>query len=420
MGAVVNSGDGKARRAGLGRTFAALRHRNYRLFFAGQFVSLIGSWMQQLALAWLVYQLTNSALLLGIISGIGALPTALLALVGGAVADRASKRHILLTTQSAAMLLAFLLAGLTGAGWIRPWQVAVLAVGSGTVLAFDLPARQAFVVEMVGREDLMNAIALNSSIFNSARIIGPAVAGVLVAKLGPAWCFAINGVSFFAVIISLLLMRFPRQETARRATGVVAHTVEGLRYVRGNRLVLGLAALLAVFSVFGWSYTLLLPVFARDLLRVGPQGLGYLTTSTGVGALIGALTVASLGSYPHRQRVLFAGGLLVSGAAAAFAFSPSLHLSMALLALAGLGGVSMMSTANTLIQLSVPDEMRGRVMGLWALVFAGSTPLGNVQAGALAQYLSAPIAVVIGAGLTLVATVGAMVGWARLRRGSRK
>ncbi len=198
------------------RTFSALRHRNYRLFFAGQLISLTGTWMQQMALAWLVYQLTNSALLLGIIGGIGSLPMALFSLLGGVVADRVNKRRILLLTQSVMMLLAFLLAGLTGAGWIRAWQVAVLAALSGTTMAFDMPARQAFVVEMVGREDLMNAIALNSSIFNSARIIGPAIAGILVARLGPAWCFFVNGLSFLAVLVGLLLMRFQPQAARTR------------------------------------------------------------------------------------------------------------------------------------------------------------------------------------------------------------
>ena len=400
------------------RTFAALRHRNYRLFFAGQLVSLIGSWMQQMALAWLVYQLTNSALLLGIIAGVGSLPMALFALLGGVVADRVNKRRILLVTQSAAMLLAFVLAGFTGAGWIRAWHVAVLAALSGTTMAFDMPARQAFVVEMVGKEDLMNAIALNSSIFNSARILGPAIAGLLVARLGVAWCFFINGLSFLAVILGLVLMRFQPREEVKHSGGVAHDALEGLRYVRTNRMVLGLAALLAVFSVFGWSYNVLMPIFARDILRAGAPGLGYLMTSSGIGALVGALLVASLGEYQHRERVLFGGGFLLSAAAAGFASSRMLHLSMVMLALAGLGGIAVMSVANTLIQISVPDHMRGRVMGVWALVFSSSAPLGSLQAGTLAQYLGAPVAVAIGAAITLAWTAAAIVGW-RPRRKDR-
>ena len=398
------------------RTFSALRHSNYRLFFAGQLVSLIGTWMQQMALAWLVYQLTNSALLLGIIGGIGSLPMALFSLLGGVVADRVNKRRILLVTQSTMMLLAFVLAGLTGAGWVSTWQVAVLAALSGTTMAFDMPARQAFLVEMVGPEDLMNAIALNSSIFNSARIIGPAVAGILVARLGPAWCFFVNGLSFLAVIVGLLLMRFQPRPARTRVRGIVEDSLEGLRYVRTNRTVLGLLALLAVFSVFGWSYNVLMPVFARDILHAGAQGLGLLMTSSGVGALVGALLVASLGEYPRRERFLFGGGFLLSAAAAGFAFSRMLHLSMAILAIGGLGGVAMMSVANTLIQTSVPDHVRGRVMGVWALVFAGSAPLGSFQAGTLAQYLTAPVAVMIGAAITLAGTAAAAIGWRRLRR----
>jgi len=408
--------DSRGAPAQLLRTFAALRHRNYRLFFAGQLVSLIGTWMQQMALAWLVYQLTNSPLLLGLISGIGSLPMAFFSLIGGAVADRVNKRRILLTTQSVAMVLAFALAAMTGAGWIRAWHVAVLTAFSGTMMAFDMPARQAFVVEMVGKEDLMNAIALNSSIFNSARILGPAIAGVLVATFGPAWCFFINGLSFLAVLVGLLLMRFVPRELERRPRGVVGDTLDGLRYVRSNRLVLGLAALLAVFQMFGYSYNVLMPIFARDILRAGPQGLGLLMASGAAGALVGALLVASLGSYPHRERVLFAGGFGLVGALVAFALSHALHLSMAMLALAGLGGVSVMSVANTMIQTSVPDHMRGRVMGVWALVFASSAPLGSLQAGTLAQYLTAPVAVLIGAALTLGGTTAAMFGWRRFRK----
>jgi MFS family permease len=399
------------------RTFTALRHRNYQLFFAGQLISLCGTWMQQMALSWLVYDLTHSAFLLGTIGAIGSLPTALFALLGGAVADRVNKRRLLVATQSVAMTLAFVLTVLTATGWVRVWHVGVLAALGGLNMAFDMPTRQAFVVEMVGREDLMNAIALNSSIFNSARIVGPAIAGVLVAKLGPAWCFFANGLSFLAVIGGLLAMQFEPRGEARRSRGVVADTAEGLRYVRSNQRVLGLAALLALVSVFGWSYGVLMPVFARDILHRGAQGLGYLMTANGVGALVGALLVASLGSYPYRERVLFGGGILLSLAAASFALSRSLHLSLFILAFAGLGGVALMSVANTLLQTSVPDHMRGRVMGVWALVFAGSTPIGSFQAGALAQYLTAPTAVLIGAGATFTGVMVAMLAWWRRRAG---
>jgi len=399
----------------LPRTFAALGHRNYRLFCAGQMVSVTGSWMQNMALSWLIYKLTNSAFLLGAIGSLGTLPMLVLGVPGGVMADRVEKRRILLATQSAAMVLALVVAVLTFGHLIRPWHIAALSLLSGTVFACDMPARQAFVVEMVeDRRHLMNAIALNSSIFNGARIIGPAIAGVLVASVGPAWCFLINGVSFTAVLGGLLLMRFPARPRQRQETSVLADALSGLRYLRANSTVMGLAALLAVFSVFGWSYAVLMPVFARSVLHVGPQGLGYLMTATGVGALLGALTVASSSGRPSR-RVLFGGALLLSAALLGFSASRAFELSLGLAALAGFGGVAFMSTANTTFQMSVPDEVRGRMMGVWALVFAGSAPLGSFQMGIVAQYFGAPTAVAIGAAITAVAAVTALLVVARRR-----
>ena len=399
----------------LPRTFAALRHRNYQLFFGGQLVSLIGTWMQLTALSWLVYQLTNSAFLLGLMGTVGSLPMLFFSLAGGAVADRVEKRRIVLATQTAAMILAFVLAALTAGGWVRVWHIAVLAALGGTVMAFDMPARQAFVVDLVGKPGLMNAIALNSSIFSGARIIGPAIAGVLVARFGTAWCFFINGLSFLAVIFGLLMMRFPPRERPKRTSGMLEDAIGGLRYLRTNQTVLGLAAMLGVFAIFGWSYNVLLPVFARDILHSGARGYGYLLTSTGIGALIGALLVASLTDYPRRDRIIFGGGLLFSVALVGFALSRSLLLSTCLLAAVGLGQIAVMSSANTTIQISVPDEVRGRIMGIWALVFAGSAPLGSFQAGTIAQYLSAPVAVLIGAGITALSTVAAIIGLRRIR-----
>ncbi|HUT75276.1 MAG TPA: MFS transporter [Armatimonadota bacterium] len=398
------------------RTFAALRHRNYRLFFAGQLISVSGTWMQNLALSWLIYQLTNSAFLLGVISSLGSLPMALFAIPGGVLADRVDRRRIMLVTQSSAMVLAFVLAALTGGHWIRVWQVAVLAVFSGTVMACDMPARQAFVVEMVAREDLMNAIALNSSIFNAGRIIGPSIAGALVAVVGVAWCFFINGLSFIAVLVALVLMRIPRRPRRPEVTGVMADALGGLRYVRSNSTVLRMAVMLAVFSIFGWSYAVLMPVFARDVLHVGARGLGYLMTSSGVGALAGALTVAS-GSGRHLRRLLFGGAVLMSASLVAFSFSRVLPLSALLLALVGMGGLAFMSAANTTIQLSVPDEVRGRMMGVWGLVIAGTAPLGSLQAGAMAEYLGAPAAVRLGACIMAAATLAAIVVVRRRARG---
>lgn len=406
--------DESHRRLRLPRTFAALRHRNYRLFFAGQMVSLIGTWMQNMALPWLVYQMTNSAFLLGVIASLGTLPMLAFAIPGGVLADRVSKRRILLTTQSCAMLFAFVLSLLTLAHWIQVWHIAVLALLGGIVFAFDMPARQAFVVEMASRRDLMNAIALNSSIFNSARIIGPSIGGALVASIGAGWCFFVNGWSFVAVLIGLLLMRFPPQPRREFTTTPVSDAIGGLRYLRTNATVMGLAALLAVINIFGWSYGVIMPIFAKVVLRVGASGFGYLMTANGVGALIGALIVATLARRPS-PRMLFGGAFLLAAALVGFSFSRSFPLSLALLALVGLGGIAFMSTANSTFQLSVPDEVRGRIMGVWGLVMAGTGPLASLQIGALAEYLSAPDAVLIGACITAIGTLAALVAWQRRR-----
>jgi MFS family permease len=400
------------------RTFAALRHRNYRLFFAGQLISVTGTWMQNMALSYLTYHLTNSAFLLGLISTVGSLPMLLFALPGGVLADRLEKRRILLFTQSSVMVLAFILAALTWAQWIRVWQIALIAAVAGTAMAADMPTRQAFVIEMVDRRDLMNAIALNSSIFNSARIAGPSIAGILYGMVGPGWCFFANGASFIAVLTGLLLMRFPPRARRQITTSPLADALDGIRHLRQKRTVLGIAIWLAAFSVFGWSYAVLMPIFARDVLHMGPSGLGYLMTGTGVGALIGALGVATLSGYNvSRPTLLFSGAFLLAAALIAFSFSRAFWLSAAMLALAGMGGVTFMSTANTTIQVSVPDELRGRMMGVWGVVFAGSAPLGSLQAGTMAQYLGAPMAVLIGALVTICATVMALVALRR-RRGA--
>ena len=398
----------------LPRTFAALRHRNYRLFFAGQLVSLIGTWVQNTTLPYLVYDLTKSAFLLGVIASLGALPMLVFGLPGGVLADRVRKRGILLTTQSSQMVLAFVLSGLALTHWIRPWHVAILALLGGIVFAFDMPARQAFVIEMVDRRDLMNAIALNSSIFNGARVIGPAIGGELYATIGPGWCFFVNGVSFVAVLIGLLMMRFPAQPPRLITTSALSDAVGGLRYLWTNSTVRGLALMLAVMTIFGWSYGVLMPVFAKTILGVGAKGLGYLWVATGVGAVIGALSVATVAGRP-KGSILFGGMLMLAAAVAGFSFSRNFALSLLLLAFAGLGGVAFMSTANTVFQISVPDEARGRIMGVWGLVMAGMAPVGSLQIGALAEYLGAPRAVFIGACITAAATLIAIIAWRRGR-----
>jgi len=276
-----------------GATFRALRHRNFRLFFGGQLVSLVGTWMQSVAQSWLVYRLTGSPLLLGLVGFASQAPIFFLATVGGAVADRRSRRDLLLVTQAISMLLAFVLAALTLTGVVRAWEVFVLAASLGVVNAFDIPTRQAFVVEMVGRQDLPNAIALNSSMFNGARILGPSVAGVLVAAIGEGWCFFVNGVSFVAVIAALAAIRVPAREIAVTTSRAVAHAAEGFRFVWRTTPVRAILLLLAVTSITGMPYAVLMPIFADRVLHAGPRGLGMLMGASGVGALAGALALAS-------------------------------------------------------------------------------------------------------------------------------
>src|SRR5579864_822331 len=271
----------------------SLRHRNFRLFFSGQLISLIGTWMQNIAQAWLVYRLTGSSLLLGIVGFASQIPVFILAPIGGAVADRHNRHRIVIGTQTASMVLAFILAALTLGGVVQVWHIMVLAALLGVVNAFDIPARQAFIVEMVGKEDLMNAIALNSSMFNGARIIGPAIAGILVASIGEGWCFFANGVSYVAVIVGLLMMRVQRPARRASAASPWAHIIEGFRFVRGTAPIRALLLLLGLVSLVAMPYTILMPIFADKILHGGARGLGVLMGATGLGALVGALLIAS-------------------------------------------------------------------------------------------------------------------------------
>ncbi|HSU54572.1 MAG TPA: MFS transporter [Candidatus Dormibacteraeota bacterium] len=389
-------------------TFASLRHRNFRLFFGGQLVSLIGTWMQNTAQGWLVYELTKSTLLLGVVAAVGSTPMMLLSIWGGSVADQHSKRRIVLWTQTGMMFFAFLFATLVWSGKIQTWHIMVLAAMGGCALAFDLPARQAFMVEMTSREDLINAISLNSSIVNGARVVGPSVAGLLMARVGIATCFLLNGLSFLAVIASLLLMRLPIFVPPRRPASAWAHAAEGFSYVWHHRRMRTLLILFAFVGVFGWSYSVLMPALARDVLGVGQGRYGVLLSANGIGALLGALTVATVGSHVNR-RVLVLGGLwFFSAMLLMLAWVHNYYLALLLLALAGWGMLLFFSTTNTLLQTSASDEMRGRVMGIWTLVFGGTTPLGGLEAGTLSHYLGVRWAVTVGA---LVCAVAACVVW---------
>jgi MFS family permease len=386
-----------ARRIGLPATLRALRHRNFQLFFGGQLISLTGTWMQSMAQAWLVYRLTGSSLLLGSVGFASQFPVFLVAPLGGIVADRYNRQRVVIGTQIAAMVLALVLALLTLTGKVQVWHIFVLAAWLGVVSAFDIPGRQSFLVDMVGKEDLMNAIALNSSMFNGARIIGPAIAGILVAKIGEGWCFFANGVSYIAVIIGLLMMRV--QRPARRASTASpwAHLLEGFRFVRHTAPIRAILLLLGLVSLMAMPYIILMPIFADKILHGGARGLGILMGATGVGALLGALTLASrsgvygLGKWIAFSCAGFGASLIL------FSFSRNFWLSAALLLPVGFGMMLQMSSSNTLIQAMVPDHLRGRVMAVYSMMLMGMAPFGAFLGGALADRLGAPLTVSMGA-----------------------
>lgn len=383
----------------------ALRHRNFQLFFGGQLISLIGTWMQSVAQAWLVYRLTGSTVALGMVGFSGQIPVFLLAPIGGAVADRYGRRRILVGTQSAAMLLALVLAALTLMDAVRVWHIFVLAALLGLVNAFDIPTRQAFVVDMVGKEDLMNAIALNSSMFNGARIVGPAVAGVLVASIGEGWCFFANGVSYIAVIVGLLLMDITWHRRVPLAGSARAEIGEGFRFVRRTSPVRALLLLLGVVSLMGMPYAVLMPIFADRILHGGARGLGLLMGASGVGALAGALTLAvrqgvrGLGRWVALSCAGFGASL------ALFSLSRSFWLSAALLVPTGFSMMVQMAASNTLVQTMVPDALRGRVMAVYSMMFMGMAPFGALLAGMLAGHIGAPNTVALGGAVCIIGAI---------------
>lgn len=386
---------------------AALRHRNFRLFFWGQLISLIGTWMQSLAQSWLVYTLTHSAFQLGVVNIFQFLPVLLFSLFAGVVVDRFPRRPMIITTQIAFLLLALVLGVLTVAATVQLWQVYIIAALFGTVNAFDVPARQAFMVEMVGREDLLNGIALNSSIFNASRVFGPAIASLVIQGVGTGVCFLLNAASFIAVIVGLLMMRVERRAatttTTRRPLRQIA---EGLGYIRQNERVWLVFAMVSVISVFGIPfYTTLLPIFATTVLHAGVGGLGTLSTCVGVGALVGAVLLAYLPPGPARGRLLLGAALLFGVMLGAFGFSPFLLLSGGLLVLVGFCVVSVNSSGNALIQEVTPDHLRGRVMSVWGFALIGLGPFGSFFAGTIAEQVGAPLTVAIGGAICLAAAI---------------
>ena len=394
-------GENAGQESRLPAALRAMRHRNFQLFFAGQLISLIGTWMQTVAQSWLVYRLTGSSLLLGSIGFANQIPVFLFAPVGGIVADIRNRQKVVIATQTASMTLAFILAGLTLANVVQVWHIFVLAALLGVVNAFDIPGRQAFIVEMVGKEDLMNAIALNSSMFNGARIVGPAVAGILVASIGEGWCFFANAVSYIAVIIGLMMMRVQPRKVARTGTPM-ENIVEGFRFVRQTLPIRALLMLLALVSIVGMPYAVLMPIFADQILHGGARGLGLLMGATGVGALLGALSLAAKTGLAGLGRwvTLASAGFGVS--LIAFSYSRSLWLAAALLVPVGYCMMTQMASSNTLIQAMVPDRLRGRVMAVYSMGFMGMAPIGALLAGVLADRLGAPLTVAIGGGFCIL------------------
>jgi MFS family permease len=381
----VELSESSARTKRLPQTFRSLQHRNFQLYFAGQLISVAGTWMQVVAQAWLVYELSHSELMLGIVGFAAAIPSLLISPWGGVVVDRVNKRNLLVITQASSMVLAFILAALTFTGLVQVWEIVLLAAVTGVINAFDGPARQAFVVEMVGREDLSNAIAINSMMFNGARVIGPALGGLLLATVGTAWCFFINGVSFLAVIGCLLLMRLTPRTQVLQIGSPWNDLKHGLRYVLRHREIFALLMLALIFSVFGISYNTILPAFIDQVLHAGATGYGAVNAFIGVGAMIGAFIMARYGDRGQRGRWLVGMNLAFPFMLVLFAFNTQFILALGLAVGLGVGFMLVFTCINTLLQTNVDDKMRGRVMGLYTLTFFGFAPFGNLAMGQLAE-----------------------------------
>ena len=393
-----------ARRAPAG--FGALSIRNFRLFFIGQGISLVGTWMQNIGEGWLVLTLTNSPFYVGLTSALSSLGVLVFSLYAGVLADRTDKRRVVVMMQVAFMLEAFAVSALVWTGVVQVWHVLALATMLGIASAFDIPTRQAFLVDMVGKEHLMNAIALNSSLFNAARVVGPAIAGVLIGIVGVAWCYFFNGLSYIAVIASLLMLRLPRYQRVEQTTSTWTGFREVLTYLGANRPMRALMLLISVLSVFGFPYISMMPVFARNVLHRGAGGYGALTASIGIGAVIGALGVALLSQrIKSRGRLMFAGGTAFGILLTLFATSRSFTLSLVLLPLAGCAMIVNNAITNTLLQTSVPDHLRGRIMGFYSFVFVGMAPFGAFLMGVIAEHWSAPVAVGLGGMIVTLAVM---------------
>jgi MFS family permease len=389
-------------------TFAvrALRSRNYRLFFGGQSISLIGTWMTRIATSWLVYRLTGSAVLLGVVSFAGQIPAFFLAPLAGVWVDRWDRHRTLVVTQILSMLQSLALAALALAGIINITEIILLALAQGVINAFDMPARQAFVVQMVeNREDLSNAIALNSSMVNAARLVGPSLAGMVIAAVGEGYCFLLDGISYIAVILSLLWMRVEPLSAGAPRRRIVEELNEGWRYVAGSVPIRSILLLLAVVSLVGMPYTVLMPIFASDVLHGGPHTLGFLMAASGVGALAGAVTLALRQSVLGLGKRIYVSAAIFGGSLIAFTLSRSLWLSLIVLPLTGFGMMQQLASSNTILQTIVENEKRGRVMAFYSMAFMGMAPFGSLLAGWLAARIGAPETLVFGGALCIAGSI---------------
>lgn len=395
-----------ARRQG---TFAALQFRDYRLLWWGMIVSNIGTWMQMVAQGYLVYQLTRSPFALGLVGFVRAVPVFGLSLFAGVVADRVDRRRLLIVTQSLAALFALALAVLTSTGVIQVWMILALSFLSASVMAFDNPTRQALVPDIVGREYIANAVALQSAAFNGTGVIGPSLAGVALGVVGVAACFYINAVSFIAVIVALLLMATIPHRTTRKQT-MLQNLREGFLYVRGNRVVAALLVQMAAIGLLGRPYTQLMPAMQRDVLHVGATGLGLLMAFSGIGALGGALAIASFSAFTRRGLLLTIVIAVFGLSLVAFALSRSFPLSLGLLVIVGAAATMSMSTTNMLIQLGVPGDLRGRIMSMYTMIAMGSMPLGAMVLGTVASFVGVPETLLFG-GIGCLAALLAITAW---------
>jgi MFS family permease len=392
-------------------TFSALKHRNYRLWFTGQLVSLVGTWMQTTAQGYLIFQLTQSPVYLGYVSFASGLPSWLFTLYAGVIGDRMSRRTLLVITQTCMMVLAFILAGLVFSGTVQAWHILILAFLLGVANAFDAPSRQAFVVELVEREDLTNAIALNGTMFNAATVVGPAVAGITYALFGAGWCFSINGLSFLAVIAALLMMRMkPIEQVIRRSGTILQEIKDGLSYVGSNSTVRMLILNLGVISMFGNGLVTLIPDWAVKVLGGDVTTNAALLSFRGAGALVGALMIATLSRYGLKGKLWSYGSVVFPVSMMIFAFMRWIPLSLFCVTVVGLSFMLMVNTTNALVQTQIPDHLRGRVMGIYTLIFFGGMPLGSLLMGVMANYIGETQVVIVSA---IILAVCAFFIWFR-------